>query len=131
VTDSVKSRGSQAAQVLDVLDARYPARLILDLIADKWTPVLLYCLSARDVRRFNELQRAIPDISKKMLTQTLRTLERGGLVHRTVFQQVPPKTEYRLTDDGRKLREPIAWLCTWAAKNRVLLEAIGKRRKPA
>jgi DNA-binding HxlR family transcriptional regulator len=115
---------------LDVLDARYPARLILDLIADKWTPVLLYCLSAREVRRFNELQRAIPDISKKMLTQTLRVLERGGLVQRTVFQQVPPKTEYRLTDDGRKLREPIAWLCGWAVKNRVLLEAIGKRQQP-
>jgi DNA-binding HxlR family transcriptional regulator len=129
VTKSIKGRGSEDAQALEVLDARYPARLILDLIADKWTPVLLYCLSAREVRRFNELQRAIPDISKKMLTQTLRVLERGGLVQRTVFQQVSPKTEYRLTDDGRTLREPIAWLCTWAAKNRVLLEAIRKRRE--
>jgi DNA-binding HxlR family transcriptional regulator len=130
VTESNKGRGSEAAQVLEVLDARYPARLILDLIADKWTPVLLYCLSAREVRRFNELQRAIPDISKKMLTQTLRALERGGLVQRTVFQQVSPKTEYRLTDDGRKLREPIAWLCGWAVKNRVLLESIRTRQKP-
>jgi DNA-binding HxlR family transcriptional regulator len=130
VTESIKGRGSEGAQVLAVLDARYPARLILDLIADKWTPVLLYCLSAREVRRFNELQRAIPDISKKMLTQTLRMLERGGLVQRTVFQQVPPKTEYRLTDDGRTLREPIAWLCAWAVKNRVLLEAVRKRQEP-
>src|SRR3981189_3063841 len=106
-----------------VYDSRYPARQVLQIIADTWTPIVLFCMRGR-TRRFNELQRAIPDISKKMLTQTLRMLERGGLVHRTVFQQVPPKTEYRLTDDGRKLREPIAWLCTWAAKNRVLLEAI-------
>jgi HxlR-like helix-turn-helix len=61
---------------------------------------VLYCISLREVRRFNELQRQIPDISKKMLIQTLRNLERDGLVERTVYQQVPPKTEYRLTEDG-------------------------------
>jgi DNA-binding HxlR family transcriptional regulator len=72
-----------------------PAWRILDLIGDKWTPVVLYCISLREVRRFNELQRHIPDISKKMLIQTLRNLERDGLVERTVYQQVPPKTEYR------------------------------------
>jgi DNA-binding HxlR family transcriptional regulator len=77
----------------DTLDMRFPARRILDLIGDKWTPVVLYCISLREVRRFNELQRQIPDISKKMLIQTLRNLERDGLVDRTVFQQVPPKTE--------------------------------------
>ena len=56
----------------DVLDALYPVRRILNLIGDKWTPVVLYCLSIREVRRFNEMQRQIPDISKKMLIQTLR-----------------------------------------------------------
>jgi DNA-binding HxlR family transcriptional regulator len=71
---------------------------------------VLYCISLREVQRFNELQRQIPDISKKMLIQTLRNLERDGLVERTVYQQVPPKIEYRLTEDGRRLRESISQL---------------------
>jgi DNA-binding HxlR family transcriptional regulator len=79
---------------------------------------VLYCISLREVQRFNELQRQIPDISKKMLIQTLRNLERDGLVERTVYQQVPPKTEYRLTEDGRRLRESISQLCAWAMEKR-------------
>ncbi len=120
--------GGGGAAPGDVLDARYPARRVLALLADKWTPVVLYCLSVREVRRFNELQRQIPDISKKMLIQTLRNLERDGLVARTVHQQVPPKTEYRLTPDGRKLREPVACLCAWAAGNQAFLDTIAARR---
>lgn len=107
---------------------RYPARRILDLIGNKWLPIVLYCLSLREVGRFNELQRQIPDISKKMLIQTLRNLERDGLVSRTVYQQVPPKTEYRLTDDGRKLHAPIAQLCRWAVENQDFISAILARR---
>jgi threonine/homoserine/homoserine lactone efflux protein len=61
---------------------QFPSRTILSLIGDKWTIVVLYCLSLEEVRRFNEMQRQIPDISKKMLVQTLRTLERNGLVER-------------------------------------------------
>jgi DNA-binding HxlR family transcriptional regulator len=80
----------------DVLDVRFPTRRILAIIGDKWTTVVLYCLSIREHRRFNELQKQIPDISKKMLIQTLRNLERDGLLERTVYQQVPPKTEYRV-----------------------------------
>jgi DNA-binding HxlR family transcriptional regulator len=107
---------------------RFPARRILDLIGDKWTPVVLYCISLREVRRFNELQRQIPDISKKMLIQTLRNLERDGLVERTVYQQVPPKTEYRLTEDGRRLREPISQLCAWAMENEAFVTRLFARR---
>ena len=88
----------------DRLDARFPTRRILAIVGDKWTTVVLYCLSIREHRRFNELQKQIPDISKKMLIQTLRNLERDGLVEPTVYPQVPPKTEYRLTDSGHKLR---------------------------
>jgi DNA-binding HxlR family transcriptional regulator len=80
------------------------------------------------------LQRAakqIPDISKKMLIQTLRNLERDGLLERTVYQQVPPKTEYRLTDNGHKLREPIAWLCEWGMNNREFIDGIIKARAEA
>lgn len=101
-------------------DTHFPARSMFSLIGDRWTTVVLYCLSLREVRRFNELQRQIPDISKKMLVQTLRSLERDGLVERTVYPQVPPKTEYRLTEDGHRLREPIAELCRWAVETRPL-----------
>jgi DNA-binding HxlR family transcriptional regulator len=100
----------------------------LAIIGDKWTTVVLYCLSTREHRRFNELQKQIPDISKKMLIQTLRNLERDGLLERTVYQQVPPKTEYRLTDNGHKLREPISWLCEWSMENREFIDSIIEAR---
>jgi DNA-binding HxlR family transcriptional regulator len=108
-----------------------PAQIILALVGDKWTTVVLYCLSLREVRRFNELQRQIPEISKKMLVQTLRNLERDGLVARTVYAQVPPKTEYRLTEDGHRLREPIAELCRWAVDNEAFVTTIVARRRAA
>ena len=115
----------------DVLDVRFPTRRILAIIGDRWTTVVLYCLSIREHRRFNELQKQIPDISKKMLIQTLRNLERDGLLERTVYQQVPPKTEYRLTESGHKLREPIALLCEWGVNNREFLDDIMKARAQA
>jgi DNA-binding HxlR family transcriptional regulator len=111
----------------ETLDDRYPARRLLDLIGDKWTPIVLYCLSA-GVRRFNEMHRQIPDISKKVLIQVLRSLENDGLVERTVYPVVPPKTEYKLTDDGRRLHEPVAALCSWAIKNATFLDGIFTRR---
>ena len=115
----------------DIFDARYPARRILKLIGDKWTPIVLYCLSG-GVRRFNELQHHIPDISKKMLIQVLRKLEASGLVDRKVYPVVPPKTEYTLTETGRRLHEPVALLCRWAAANTALLDKIdaASRKKP-
>ncbi len=119
--------GITSADDREVFSARYPARRLLDLVGDKWTPIVLYCLSG-GVRRFNEMQRQIPDISKKMLIQVLRSLERDGLVERTVFQVVPPRTEYRLTEAGRRLHEPVAALCLWAAENAAFLDAIHARR---
>lgn len=111
----------------DILDPKYPARLVLSLIGDKWTPIVLFCLS-RGVRRFSEMQRQIPDISKKMLIQVLRGLERDGFVERKVYPVVPPKTEYRLTDSGRRMHEPVALLCQWADANRDFLNKVVKRR---
>jgi DNA-binding HxlR family transcriptional regulator len=111
----------------EILEAKYPARRLLDLIGDKWTPIVLYCLSG-GVRRFNEMQRQIPDISKKMLIQVLRSLERDGLVERTAYPVVPPKTEYRLTEDGRRLHKPVAALCTWAIRNEAFLDRVLARR---
>lgn len=112
------------------IDARYPVRRMLDIIGDKWTPIVLYCLSG-GVRRFNEMHRQIPDISKKMLIQVLRSLEADGFVERTVYPVVPPKTEYRLTADGRRLHEPVAVLCQWAIENAKFLDAVHARRRTA
>ena len=110
-----------------VYDARYPARRVLHLIADKWTPIVLYCLSG-GTRRFSELQHQIPGISKKMLIQVLRRLEGDGLVDRRVYPVVPPKTDYTLTDLGRRLHEPVALLCDWAQRNQDGIEQVFRRR---
>ena len=111
-----------------VYDVQYPVRQVLDLIADKWTPIILYCLSG-GTRRFSELQRQIPGISKKMLIQGLRRLEQDGLIRRTVYPVVPPKTEYNLTTLGRRIHEPIAYLCRWAISNQKDLKSIARNRE--
>ena len=108
--------------------AKYPARRLLALVGDQWTPVVLFSLST-SVKRFSELQRSIPDISKKMLVQVLRSLERGGLVERTVYPTVPPTTDYRLTPDGRILHRPVSTLCNWAGRNEAFLTRVHRRRE--
>jgi DNA-binding HxlR family transcriptional regulator len=112
---------------VEVFERDYPVRQLLTLVADAWTPIILYCLSG-GTRRFSELQRQIPDISKKMLTQVLRQLEQDGIVDRRVYPVVPPKTEYSLTDEGRRLHEPVSALCAWAKGNREMLAGILARR---
>src|SRR5437762_10969982 len=87
-----------------VLEPQCPSRLVLDRIADKWTALVIQIL-ARGTMRYAELQRAIGGISQKMLTQTLRSLERDGLVQRKVYPVVPPKVEYSLTKLGRRSEE--------------------------
>jgi DNA-binding HxlR family transcriptional regulator len=95
-------------------DARKcPVRDVLDHIGDKWSTLMIIVLGERP-HRFGELRRAIPDISQRMLTQTLRDLQRDGLVGRQVFATVPPSVEYRLTPLGQSLLEPIAALVRWA-----------------
>ncbi|MBD2105211.1 helix-turn-helix transcriptional regulator [Leptolyngbya sp. FACHB-261] len=97
-------------------------------MSDAWTPIIFHCLSDGE-KRFSELQRQLPDISKKVLTQVLRRLEGDGLIHRTVYAVVPPRTEYRLTEYGQKLHEPIAMLCQWARSNEAVIEAIYAERE--
>jgi len=97
----------------DVLDAECPSRQVLDRIADKWTALVIRVL-AEGTHRFGQLQRRVGGISQKMLTQTLRDLERDGLVERTVHPVVPPHVEYRLTPLGRSLRQPLDAICAWA-----------------
>jgi DNA-binding HxlR family transcriptional regulator len=100
----------------DVFLADCPARLAVEIIADRWAVVTIYALS-RGPRRHGELVELIGGISRKMLTQTLRRLERHGLVARTAFNEVPLRVEYELTPLGRGLIEPIASLTRWAEEN--------------
>ena len=104
------------------MDAQCPSRLVLDRIADKWTALIIQIL-ARGTMRYAALQREIGGISQKMLTQTLRTLERDGLVQRKVHPVVPPKAEYSLTKLGRTLIEPLHALCRWSEKHLAELQA--------
>ena len=105
-----------------VMDAQCPSRLVLDRIADKWTTLIIQLLSKRTMR-YAELQREIGGISQKMLTQTLRSLERDGLVDRKVYPVVPPKVEYSLSRLGRTLIEPLRALCRWSEKHLPELQA--------
>jgi DNA-binding HxlR family transcriptional regulator len=91
-------------------------RNILDRIADKWSLLVIYEL-ADGVRRFSELRRAIDGISQRMLTLTLRQLEREGLVNRTVFAVVPPRVDYQLTPLGSTLLDTIQSLVAWAGEH--------------
>ena len=86
---------------------------LLSRIGDKWTVLVVQTL-ADGPRRFNELRREIPSVSQRMLTLTLRTLERDGLVSRTVTPTIPPRVDYELTELGQSLQKPICGLATWA-----------------
>ncbi|WP_123026521.1 winged helix-turn-helix transcriptional regulator [Mycolicibacterium stellerae] len=88
-------------------------RNVLDRLGDKWTMLIVIALNASPAR-FSKLQREIPDISKRMLSQTLRGLERDGLITRHVFATAPPQVEYRLAPLGRSILDPLAQLVLWA-----------------
>ncbi len=94
----------------------------LDVIGGKWKGVILYHLS--ETRRFNELQRLIPGINRRMLTLQLRELEADGLVHREVYKQVPPKVEYALTEFGETLTPLITHMCSWGGAFMARVEAL-------
>ena len=97
----------------DVLAAACPTRQVVNRLGEKWTLLVVYALTQRPYR-FRELQRAVEGISQRMLTQTLRNLERDGVVHRDVAPTTPPQVTYSLTDLGLSLSEAIAQIRTWA-----------------
>ena len=94
---------------------------ILDRVGDKWTIMVVGVLS-RSPLRFNQIMREIGGVSHRMLTLTLRSLERDGLVARTAYATIPPKVEYALTDAGRSLIEPLRILSNWAIEYRPAIE---------
>jgi DNA-binding HxlR family transcriptional regulator len=89
---------------------------LLSRIGDKWTVLVVQTLGGGS-KRFNELRREIPSVSQRMLTLTLRNLERDGLVSRTVTPSIPPRVDYELTELGQSLQKPICGLATWAMEH--------------
>ncbi len=99
---------------------------VLARVGDKWT-ILVVSELGHGPKRFNEIRRALGSISQRMLTLTLRGLERDGLVTRTVFPTIPPKVEYELTKLGRSLLEPVSGIGLWARQNRSAIQDARKR----
>jgi DNA-binding HxlR family transcriptional regulator len=100
----------------DVFNSECPTRQVLDRIADKWTVLIIRRL-ADGTLRFAQLRRAVDGISQKVLTNTLRGLERDGIVTRRVYASVPPRVEYSLTSLGRSLGDLVQGICRWAETN--------------
>jgi DNA-binding HxlR family transcriptional regulator len=97
-------------------------RSVLDRIGDKWSLLLIGILQGGPLR-FTTLLRTTPGISRRMLTATLRSLERDGLVTRTIYAEVPPRVEYQVTEMGLALSEPVLRLATWAADHQDAIKA--------
>lgn len=116
----------QHTRVREELFPDCPIRNVLSRISCKWPMLVLFTLSQRGTLRFNTLRRAMPDISQKMLTATLRTLEEDGLVVRQVYAEVPPRVEYGLTERARSLLPILDELVDWAHSN---MAAIMRDRK--
>ncbi|NTJ42721.1 helix-turn-helix transcriptional regulator [Agrobacterium larrymoorei] len=93
-----------------------PVRDLLSQIGGKWSTLILQALAERPYR-FGELRRMVPDISQRMLTQTLRDLQRDGYIHREVFPTKPPSVEYSMTSLGRSLYSPLSQVISWALDN--------------
>lgn len=120
------SQGTGGAWPDDYLDGLYkgeydpeicPVRHVLKGIADKWTILILAALKA-DRQRFSQIRRLVPDVSQRMLAQTLRKLERDGYVTREVTPSIPPRVDYELTELGRSLVSQLAPLAKWADEHR-------------
>src|SRR5436190_16487264 len=97
----------------NAFDPDCPTRIVLDRVGDKWT-VLVVSALATDTLRFTQLRARVGGVAPKVLTQTLRALERDGILKRTVYAEVPPKVTYELTPLGASLCEPIAAIHKWA-----------------
>lgn len=109
------------------LDGPCPVRDVLDRVGDQWSLLVLMML-AQGTQRFSALNRGIGDISKQMLSRTLRRLEQDGYVSRAVFAEVPPRVEYALTDMGRSFLGPLKVLMTWAETHHADIAAARARQ---
>jgi DNA-binding HxlR family transcriptional regulator len=108
-------------KIMDDSDARLVAQT-LDILGGKWKVLILWHLGVAGVCRFGELQRRLPGVTQRTLTLQLRELEAAGLVHRTVYAEVPPRTEYRQTDEAKDLAAVYMELKRWSLAHRELLK---------
>jgi DNA-binding HxlR family transcriptional regulator len=103
---------------MEINEFNCPVKATMDIIGGKWKPIILYYLKD-GLKRFGELQRLIPHITKKMLTQQLRELEQDEIIERKVYHQVPPKVEYSLSKYGKSLKPVLEQMATWGAEHRL------------
>lgn len=99
------------------LDLQYPTcpiRNVISRISDKWSLLILVNLQAQPVMRYKDIMAAIPDISQKMLSSTLKKLEEDHLINRKMYPEIPPRVEYSLTDMGKELMPAVQLMITWA-----------------
>ena len=114
-------------QVVDPLFPKCPVRNVLSRIGDRWSLLVLLALHDKaEVMRFSDLCKAIPDVSQKMLTSTLRKLEADDLLSRTIYPEVPPRVEYKLTKRGKTLIPLLNQLVDWSLDN---MDAIIRHRE--
>lgn len=111
----------------NVFDPNCPSRAVLRHLTDRWTPLIISVLAQKQQLRFTELQHNIGGISAKVLTETLRSLERDGLIIRTVIAAIPPRVDYQLSPLGKTLIEPLQSLCQWAENH--MAEVLDNREK--
>jgi DNA-binding HxlR family transcriptional regulator len=120
---AVAAPASQRPPELERTPANCNAREMLERIADKWSVYVIHVLGDAGTLRFNEIRHRVEGVSQRMLTVTLRGLERDGLVQRTVYAEVPPRVEYALTPLGRTLRELVRGMVRWSAAHLVEVDA--------
>lgn len=113
----IKPEHNKKEEHRDALFPDCPIRNILSRIGDKWSLLVLYTLQQNDTLRFKQLQRELPDISQKSLTQTLRILEEDGFIHRQVYAEVPPRVEYSLTPRALSFLPLVGNMSKWAKEN--------------
>ena len=111
--DSIKKANIEK----NLMNEKCPVRQILSSIGDKWSILILILLDLKGTVRFNELSKYLKDISSKVLSKTLKSLESDGLVHRIVYPEVPPRVEYELTELSKTLIPHILSLSDWALEN--------------
>jgi DNA-binding HxlR family transcriptional regulator len=92
-------------------DCKYDT--VIEILVGKWKPIILFHLFSKGTMRFSELQKAMPDITKKMLTQQLRELEYHNIVHREIYRQIPPKVEYSITEYGNGMKTVLQAMHVW------------------
>lgn len=117
--------------IQDAMFPTCPVRNILARLCDKWTLLVIYILdrSGKDSMRFTELKQKMPDISQRMLSMTLRTLEEDGYVTRTIFSEIPPRVEYALTERAKSLKPILDSLLQWSVDN--MDDIMNDRKKTA